>query len=125
MYTGTIMLYRNLRGAMALAVLSIPSASAELLDSSKSPWSLRTMGKRLRFGSSEQPRGLTEDCNARAYTRIDAISTVLVVILLMIVGTRATRDGDDNEAVARATYELCCEAQAGGMLMPELAERAA
>jgi hypothetical protein len=40
MYRGTIMSYRSLLGAIALVVLSIPSASAELLDSSKYPdWS--------------------------------------------------------------------------------------
>jgi hypothetical protein len=38
----------------------------------------------------------SEDCNARAYIRIDAVSTVLVVILLMIVGTCACPVAQDD-----------------------------
>jgi hypothetical protein len=47
------------------------------------------------------------------------------VVAKMFAARGVNLDGDDHEAVARATYELCCEAEAGGMALPELAERAA
>jgi hypothetical protein len=34
-------------------------------------------------------------------------------------------EGDDREAIARATYELYCEAKAGGMPLPEVPGREA
>jgi hypothetical protein len=32
-------------------------------------------------------------------------------------------DGDDRESIARTTYELYCEAKAGGMPLPEVLGR--
>jgi hypothetical protein len=38
---------------------------------------------------------------------------------------RGDIDGNDNEAIARTTYELYCEAEVGGMTLPEVPGAAA
>jgi hypothetical protein len=59
---------------------------------------------------------------ARALSNCDSLydERHRAAVRRMFAGRGVDIDGNDNEAVARATYELYGEAKAGGMRLPDV-----